>query len=76
MADAAQLRQTMETEFGARIFDIVAMVNERNNMGHIPPVTTTFENPFPFRIVQIEPTSDAGAARAEDDAWAMFRKFV
>ncbi|CAG8500539.1 5282_t:CDS:2 [Acaulospora morrowiae] len=44
-----RIRKEMDRQLSSCLFDIIRFVNDKKD--HIPPITTSDENPFPYQIV-------------------------
>ena len=56
LVDAAKVRRAMEKSLQKTAVKIITIVNREKD--HIPPITSTDTNPFPYQIV-VNPKSDA-----------------
>ena len=60
VAERAKVRKAMETMLLKTAMKIVSTVNQHKE--HIPPITTSETNPFPYQI-NINPKGDGWGAR-------------
>lgn len=60
MADRIKVRRAMESSLQKTAMKIVAIVNKDKD--HIPPITTSDQNPFPYRIF-VNPKQQESAER-------------
>ncbi|KAK4992031.1 hypothetical protein LTR50_001427 [Elasticomyces elasticus] len=59
-SDSQKVRNAMEKSLEKTAFKIVTIVNR--DRGHIPPITTTETNPFPYQIL-VNPKNDGWGQR-------------
>ncbi|KAK4918056.1 hypothetical protein LTR28_013201, partial [Elasticomyces elasticus] len=58
--DSQKVRNAMEKSLEKTAFKIITIVNR--DRGHIPPITTTETNPFPYQIL-VNPKNDGWGQR-------------
>lgn len=58
ITDVIKVRRAMEKSLQKTTMKIIDIVNREK--GHIPPITTTETNPFPYRIL-VNPRNDGRA---------------
>lgn len=60
MVERAKVRKAMENMLQKAAMKVLSIVN--SDKDHIPPITTSDSNPFPYRIV-LNPRSDSWQTR-------------